>query len=64
MRRDRKLKVGVFAAFSIFGDDVHMSCFIAVTLDGTIIHKSGLITGGNSTHSNKRFNEQDVQGNF
>ncbi|KAJ6610416.1 condensin complex subunit SMC1 [Mycena sp. CBHHK59/15] len=35
----------------------------AVTLDGTIIHKSGLITGGKSTHnSSKKWDEKDVQG--
>ncbi|KAF8587801.1 condensin complex subunit SMC1 [Ramaria rubella] len=35
----------------------------AVTLEGTIIHKSGLITGGRSTHSNnKKWEEKDVQG--
>lgn len=35
----------------------------AVTLDGTVIHKSGLITGGRSTHDNsKKWNEKDVQG--
>ncbi|GJE85341.1 chromosome segregation protein SMC [Phanerochaete sordida] len=35
----------------------------AVTLDGTIIHKSGLMTGGRSTHGNgKKWEEKDVQG--
>ncbi|KAI0274052.1 condensin complex subunit SMC1 [Russula aff. rugulosa BPL654] len=35
----------------------------AVTLDGTIIHKSGLITGGRSTHdSGKKWEEKDIQG--
>ncbi|KAJ7098698.1 condensin complex subunit SMC1 [Mycena belliarum] len=35
----------------------------AVTLEGTIIHKSGLITGGKSTHSNdKKWDEKAVQG--
>ncbi|KIM37018.1 hypothetical protein M413DRAFT_448746 [Hebeloma cylindrosporum] len=35
----------------------------AVTLEGTIIHKSGLITGGKSTHnSSKKWDEKDVQG--
>ncbi|KAJ7598927.1 condensin complex subunit SMC1 [Mycena floridula] len=34
----------------------------AVTLDGTIIHKSGLITGGKSSHSAKKWEEKDVQG--
>ncbi|THH00454.1 hypothetical protein EW026_g2099 [Hermanssonia centrifuga] len=35
----------------------------AVTLDGTIIHKSGLMTGGRSTHSSgKKWEEKDVQG--
>jgi len=36
-----------------------------VTLEGTIIHKSGLITGGRSTHnSGKKWEEKDVQGTF
>ncbi|CAA7261205.1 unnamed protein product [Cyclocybe aegerita] len=35
----------------------------AVTLEGTVIHKSGLITGGRSTHANsKKWDEKDVQG--
>ncbi|KAA1474997.1 hypothetical protein DENSPDRAFT_401153 [Dentipellis sp. KUC8613] len=35
----------------------------AVTLEGTIIHKSGLITGGRSSHDNsKKWEEKDVQG--
>ncbi|KAF9496421.1 hypothetical protein BDN71DRAFT_747742 [Pleurotus eryngii] len=35
----------------------------AVTIEGTIIHKSGLITGGRSTHnSSKKWDEKDVQG--
>lgn len=34
----------------------------AVTLEGTVIHKSGLITGGRSTHeSGKKWEEQEVQ---
>ncbi|KAJ3521351.1 hypothetical protein NMY22_g12355 [Coprinellus aureogranulatus] len=35
----------------------------AVTLEGTIIHKSGLITGGKSTHNNsKKWDDNDIQG--
>ncbi|KAG6915096.1 hypothetical protein DXG01_013475 [Tephrocybe rancida] len=35
----------------------------AVTLEGTVIHKSGLITGGRSTHAtSKKWDEKDVQG--
>ncbi|KAF9652766.1 hypothetical protein BDM02DRAFT_2623366 [Thelephora ganbajun] len=35
----------------------------AVTLDGTVIHKSGLITGGRSTRdSTKKWDETDVKG--
>lgn len=38
---------------------------LAVTLDGTIIHKSGLMTGGRSTHNNsKKWDEKDVQGEY
>ena len=37
--------------------------FVAVTLEGTIIHKSGLITGGRSSHGdNKKWEEKDIQG--
>jgi len=37
---------------------------VAVTLDGTIIHKSGLITGGRSgiEAGAQRFKEQEVDG--
>ena len=36
---------------------------VAVTLEGTIIHKSGLITGGKSSQtSGKKWEEKDVQG--
>jgi structural maintenance of chromosome 1 len=38
-------------------------CCVAVTLEGTIIHKSGLITGGRSTHNvAKNWDEKDIQG--
>ena len=38
---------------------------IAVALDGTVIHKSGLITGGRSTRdSTKKWDETDVKGMF
>ena len=38
-------------------------CWLAVTLEGTVIHKSGLITGGRSSHgNNKKWDEKDVQG--
>ena len=38
---------------------------VAVTLDGTVIHKSGLITGGRSTRdSTKKWDETDVKGMF
>ena len=39
--------------------------WLAVTLEGTIIHKSGLITGGRSSHgNNKKWDEKDIQGTF
>ena len=46
-----------------------MSCELmvieAVSLEGTIIHKTGMITGGRSTHGNSRkWEEKDVQGTF
>jgi hypothetical protein len=34
-----------------------------VTLEGTVIHKSGLITGGKSSHNTgKKWEEKEVQG--
>jgi chromosome segregation ATPase len=43
----------------------NLMTFSAVTLEGTIIHKSGLITGGRSTHSSsKKWDEKDVQGAY
>ena len=42
---------------------VLMALYVAVTLEGTIIHKSGLITGGRSTLGNgRKWEEKDVQG--
>jgi structural maintenance of chromosome 1 len=42
--------------------ELNMVCS-AVTLEGTIIHKSGLMTGGRSTHSTgKKWEEKDYQG--
>ena len=42
--------------------DIHLAG-VAVTLEGTIIHKSGLITGGRSTHGgNKKWEAKDIQG--
>ena len=39
--------------------------FTAVTLDGTIIHKSGLITGGHDSRNNgKVWKEQEIEGNI
>jgi structural maintenance of chromosome 1 len=36
---------------------------VAVTVEGTIIHKSGLITGGRSTQdSGKKWEEKGIQG--
>ena len=36
---------------------------IAVTLEGTVIHKSGLMTGGRSSqNSGKKWDEKDIQG--
>ena len=35
----------------------------AVTLEGTVIHKSGLITGGQSSDQ-RQFSDKDVQSNF
>jgi structural maintenance of chromosome 1 len=36
-----------------------------VTLEGTVIHKSGLITGGRSSHdTGKKWEEKDIQGTY
>jgi hypothetical protein len=41
----------------------HSHYMLAVTVDGTVIHKSGLITGGRSLHSNdKKWSDQDYKG--
>ena len=32
-----------------------------MTLEGTVIHKSGLITGGRSTHNARTWEDRDVQ---
>ena len=38
-------------------------CEVAVTLEGTVIHKSGLITGGKSSHNTgKKWEEKEIQG--
>ena len=38
-------------------------CEEAVTLEGTVIHKSGLITGGKSSrNTGKKWEEKEVQG--
>ena len=44
--------------------DWFLFCWVvAVTLEGTVIHKSGLITGGRSSQSTgKKWDEKDVQG--
>lgn len=36
----------------------------AVTLEGTVIHKSGLITGGQGSGGGRKFNDQEVDGEF
>jgi structural maintenance of chromosome 1 len=55
---------GGFSCFFLVG--VRADCFfwvVAVTLEGTVIHKSGLITGGRSSQSTgKKWDEKDVQG--
>lgn len=40
----------------------YTSATAAVTLEGTIIHKGGNITGGRSTHNNKKWEDQEVAG--
>lgn len=34
----------------------------AVTLDGTVIHKSGLITGGQGSGGGRKFDDKEVEG--
>ncbi|WVQ78324.1 hypothetical protein IAT38_000409 [Cryptococcus sp. DSM 104549] len=34
----------------------------AVTLDGTVIHKSGLMTGGQGSNSGRKFDDREVEG--
>jgi structural maintenance of chromosome 1 len=52
--------------FFIWGFDRDMVLniiWVAVTLEGTVIHKSGFITGGRSSHGgSKKWEEKDVQG--
>lgn len=36
----------------------------AVTLDGTVIHKSGLITGGQGSGGGRKFDDKEVEGWF
>lgn len=48
-----------------FPEGVALMVGTAVTLEGTIIHKSGLITGGKSSQTNgKKWEEKDVQGAY
>ena len=45
------------------GTKYKLICDVAVTLEGTVIHKSGLITGGKSSHNtSKKWGEKEVQG--
>jgi structural maintenance of chromosome 1 len=37
---------------------------LAVTLEGTVIHKSGLITGGQGSSGSHKFDDRDVQGSL
>lgn len=60
MRKDKRSRVRCFLLGS---PSFNHHRAAAVTLEGTIIHKSGLITGGKSTHNNgKKWDEKDVQG--
>ena len=47
-------------SFGAIHGEMRFQLISAVTLDGTIIHKSGLITGGQGS-SQRRFNDSDVQ---
>jgi chromosome segregation ATPase len=50
MIRNRKSKVRIFMA----------KLTVAVTLDGTVIHKSGLITGGQGANANRKFSDTEI----
>jgi structural maintenance of chromosome 1 len=41
-------------------------CYLysAVTLEGTVIHRNGLITGGESVGSAKQWEERELQGMY
>lgn len=41
-----------------------LKLFTAVTLDGTVIHKSGLITGGQGAGGGRKFDDKEVEGCF
>lgn len=60
-RKGKKSKVTWLSSFCLLTFFVYSAS--AVTLEGTVIHKSGLITGGRSTHAmTKKWNEKDVEG--
>jgi structural maintenance of chromosome 1 len=60
--KGQEVKGGFRLSFLCVADHAE-TCCLAVTLEGTIIHKSGLMTGGRSTHNNgKKWDEKDVQG--
>jgi hypothetical protein len=69
-RRGRRSRVRLSLVLAFVGEegrgaDLSFSLrrCAAVTLDGTVIHRSGLITGGNSTASGGRhFEDREVEG--
>ena len=57
------LSLHILPCINLIVRDTFKTIWLAVTLEGTIIHKSGLITGGRSSHgNNKKWDEKDVQG--
>jgi structural maintenance of chromosome 1 len=38
--------------------------YTAVTLEGTVIHKSGLITGGQGSGSGRKFDDVEIAGEW
>jgi chromosome segregation ATPase len=62
MRKDKRSKVFTIN-FTVKSVRLISFSWLAVTLEGTVIHKSGLITGGRSTHNmSKKWNEKDIDG--
>jgi structural maintenance of chromosome 1 len=59
MKRHRASRV------SCSGHDISkQSLYSGVTLEGTVIHRSGLITGGQGSSSSRKFDDSEVDREF